>query len=240
MVNFFFNRYDDYEKFELKKEIGLIKGFLPFNYWFFDKVPKGKFIFFPIHLNYDAQVCVRNPMYYDQEFLIKNISKACPPGYTLVVKAHPYNSGVLIKKTYKLCKKLKNVKIVNSSISSFDLIKKAEMVTVINSTAGIEAIINKKPLLVFGNAYFQHYKNSLIVNNINDLPRILNDGLLVKNNNENFDDEYYKFLFSIFKTSKKGSFNFYKNYMSLGVSLGANEKIAHIENLANIISDNFN
>ena len=126
MVNFFFNRYDDYEKFELKKEIGLIKGFLPFNYWFFDKVPKGKFIFFPIHLNYDAQVCVRNPMYYDQEFLIKNISKACPPGYTLVVKAHPYNSGVLIKKTYKLCKKLKNVKIVNSSISSFDLIKKAE------------------------------------------------------------------------------------------------------------------
>ena len=240
MVNFFFNRYDDYEKFELKKEIGLIKGFLPFNHWFFDKVPKGKFIFFPIHLSYDAQVCVRNPMYYDQEFLIKNISKACPPGYTLVVKAHPYNSGVLIKKTYKLCKKLKNVKIVNSSISSFDLIKKAEMVTVINSTAGIEAIINKKPLLVFGNAYFQHYKNSLIVNNINDLPRILNDGLLVKNNNENFDDEYYKFLFSIFKTSKKGSFNFYKNYMSLGVSLGANEKIAHIENLANIISDNFN
>jgi hypothetical protein len=236
MVNFFFRRYDDYEKFELKKEIDFIKGFLPFNHYFFDKVPKEKFIFFPTHLSYDAQICVRNPMYYDQEFIIKNLSISCPPGYTIVVKAHPYNSGGVIKQTYKLCKKLKNVKIVNTGISSFELIKKAEMVAIINSTAGIEAIIQKKPLLVFGNAYFEHYKNSLIVNNINDLPLILNSGLSSKTINENFDDEYYKFLFSIFKTSKKGSFNFYKNYMSLGI----NQEKAHIENLANIVSDNFN
>ena len=175
-------------------------------------------------------------MYYDQEFLIHNLSKACPPGYTIVVKAHPYNSGGIIKKTYKLCKKLKNVKIVNTKISSFELIKKAEMVAIINSTAGIEAIIQKKPLLVFGNAYFQHYNNSILVNNINDLPRILNDSLILKNNETIFDEEYYKFLFSIFNTSKKGSFNFYKNYMNLG----PNHEKEHIENLANIVSNNFN
>lgn len=235
IINYPFNRFDDYEKFELKKEIDFIKGFFPFNHYFFDKLPKSKFIFFPTHLSYDAQICVRNPMFYDQEFLIKNLSKACPPGYTIVVKAHPYNSGALIKETYKICKSLRNVKIVNTGISSFELIKKAEMVAIINSTAGIEAIIQKKPLLVFGNAYFQHYKNSLVVNNINDLPHLLNKGLVHSIEGKNFNEEYYKFLFSIFKTSKKGSFNFYKNYMNLGV----NHEKKHIENLSKIISDNF-
>ena len=127
------------------------------------------------------------------------------------------------------------MKIVDTGISSFELIKKAEMVAIINSTAGIEAIIQKKPLLVFGNAYFQHYKNSLVVNNINDLPHLLNKALAHSIDGNNFNEEYYKFLFSIFKTSKKGSFNFYKNYMNLGV----NHEKKHIENLSKIISDNF-
>ena len=230
-----FIRYDEYEKFEIKKEIDFLTGFLPFRYYFFDKVPEGDFIFFPIHLPYDAQICVRNPMFYDQETIIQNLSDAAPPNCSIVVKAHPYNSGRVIEKTYKLCKKLKNVKIVNTGISSFELIKKSKITSVINSTGGLEAIILKKPLLVFGNAYFQHYKNAININDINSLPSILNNLFLDQPEDKSFDDEYYKFLFSIFKTSKKGSFNFYKNYMNLG----KNQNEEHINNLSKIVKDHF-
>lgn len=210
---------DYVEKNELVKEISFFIGRLrkPAKYSAIDR--SRPYIFFPLHIPWDAQISTRNPMFYSQEAIVEMLDKACPPGMTLYIKEHPYYAGGVNKKTLAGLRKCRSVKVLDPSISSLEAIKNAAAVVAINSTAGWESILLKKPLIVLGNPYYAYFKYAYKVENINQLPRILNEAVCKGDSIYNDTDEWYKFLYSAAFSTHTGAMVFYKNYMGLGKDL---------------------
>lgn len=210
---------DFIEKNELEKEISFFLGRFrtPARY---EKIDTSKpYIFFPLHIPWDAQIATRNPMFYSQEAIVEMLDKACPPGVTLYIKEHPYYAGGVNKKMLAGLKKCKSVKVLDPSISSLEAIANAAVVIAINSTAGWEGILLKKPLIVLGNPYYAYFKYAYTIDNINQLPKVLNEALCKGESIYNDADEWYKFLYSAAFSAHKGAMVFYKNYMGLGKDL---------------------
>ena len=182
------------------------------------------YIFFPLHIPWDAQIATRNPMFTSQETVIEMLAGSCPPGVGLYVKEHPYYAGGVNKKMLRNVKKFQMVKVIDPSISSFEMIRNAKAVVTINSTAGWEAILLKKPLVVLGDTFYAYFKYAYKVENINRLPKMLNEAICKGESIYNDIDGWYDFLYSAVSSSRKGSMVFYKNYMGLGRDL-SNERI---------------
>jgi len=204
---------DFFEINELKKEFMMFLDYFYFGSRY-HHIEKGKpYVFFPLHIPWDAQIATRNPMFYSQGALIEMLARSCPPGIDLCVKEHPYYHGFCNRKMRKELKKIKSVKFLDPSISSLDAIKHSSLVVTINSTAGFEAIMNKKPLVVLGNPFYAYYKHAYKIENLNELPRVVNEALCSGDKIYDDSDEWYKFMYSAISSSKKGPMLLYKKYM---------------------------
>ena len=101
---------------------------------------------------------------------------------------------------YKEIKKIPNVKIIKPTIDVFEIIQKAKLITTITGNTGLSAVFLKKPVITFGQTYYNELsfvKKSLA---FEDLP------YLVKEQLENFkynEDELLNFLAKIFESSAK-------------------------------------
>ncbi len=128
------------------------------------------------------------------------ISDALPKGWKLYVKEHPHqfrlkNYFAYMLKTipyyktegfYKQILQFDNVELIDLSISSQELIMNAQATATICGTTAIESIINKKPLILFG-------ENLTPLGKVNDVFKISSqDGLnsAVKAIGEDFKPNY--------------------------------------------------
>jgi capsule polysaccharide modification protein KpsS len=189
-----------------------------FNYDHINK--KDKFLFFPLHISWDAQIATRNPMLANQLCLVEILSRSLPYGYYLYVKEHPYNYGGEKISMLTKIKNYKNVKLIHPEVSSTELIKYSRAVITINSTAGWEALLFKKPLLTLGNTFYSFFKYTYSIKEFSNIPIILQE-CLFKNweefiKKEDYIYEWYKFLWAVFSTAQSGAAVSYKNYMGLG------------------------
>ncbi len=182
--------------------------------------PEEKFIFFPLHMWFDAQVATRNPMFRPQAALVEMLSLATPPGYKVYVKEHPYYNGGVNYDIHAKCRRLENVEVIHPAVSSMELLEHAAAVVSINSTAGWEAILMKTPLVVLGSPYYADFRLAYRVDNLNDLPRQINAALLDgKRRYQDNEDEWVRFIHAVVSTAKPESMLFYKSYMGLGRNL---------------------
>lgn len=219
-----YHRYDEIELNEFKK---LFFPFLRkirltvFKYDLADK--RDKYVFFPLHISWDAQIATRNPMFSDQLYLVRMLSKSLPYGYYLYVKEHPYNYGGERVRLLKSIKSFQNVKLIHPEASSIDLITNARAVVTINSTAGWEAIILNKPLITFGRSFYSNFKYAEPINSMRELPSIIQKVLfrdwnsLVKQTN--YVNNWKKFLWSVLSTAYEGAAISYKKYMGLDANV---------------------
>lgn len=220
---------DYVERNKVIKEILFLLGRMrpPVKYF---KIDASKpYIFFPLHIPWDAQIATRNPMFASQETVIEMLARSCPPGVGLYVKEHPYYARGVNKKMLRNIKKFQMVKVVDPSISSLEMIRNAKAVVTINSTAGWEAILLKKPLVVLGDPFYAYFKHAYKIENINCLPKVLNEAICRGESIYNDVNEWYDFLYSVVSSSHKGSMIFYKNYMGLRKDLG-DERIKLLAN----------
>ncbi|MCK5357223.1 MAG: hypothetical protein KAJ48_02410, partial [Elusimicrobiales bacterium] len=231
------NKFDYTEINELKKELLFLKSFFftSAKYTNFSN-KNSNYIFFPLHIPWDAQIATRNPMFYSQEAIVEMLANACPPNINIYVKEHPYYHGNVNNEIFKTIKKHTNVKLIHPSVSSADLIKNSKAVVTINSTAGWESILFKKPLIVLGNPFYSYFKYAYKVENINTLPKLLNEAIEKGEKIYSDTDEWYKFINSAILSSHKGSFVLYKKYMGFAKDL--TEK--RIKLLANELSEKIN
>ena len=99
---------------------------------------------------------------------------------------------------YKKLKKIPNVKLIKPNIPSFDLIAKAKLVVTITGTAGWEASFLKKPVITFGNIFYNRLSFVKNCRSYEDLP------LIVKNQLEHFqysEEELVHFIAAILEES---------------------------------------
>jgi len=115
-----------------------------------DQIPDQPFAYFPLHIDPEESTMVYAPYQTNQSAIIEALSKSLPLGMNLVVKEHPGMMGRRPFGFYRALSKIPKVILLSPLGSPFGLIRRAALTCVITGTAGWEAMMLKKPVLVLG------------------------------------------------------------------------------------------
>jgi len=156
------------------------------------------FCFFPLNAEPEITLYLYAPFSLNQIETVRQTAKSLPVGFKLYVKDHPIMYGYRTRCFYKELKKIPNVRVINSQISGYDLIIKSRLVATISGTSGWEATVLKKPVITFGDVFYN--KLSMVKNckTPEKLP------FLIKEQLENFEyveEELVNFLSAILEES---------------------------------------
>ena len=135
------------------------------------------FVYFPLHWEPEINTLLLAPFFTNQINLLTQIAKSLPAHFKLYVKEHPGMSDYRPTEYYKELKKIPNLKFINTATSSFDLIKNSKLIITITGTAGWEACLLKKPVITFGEVFFNTLSFVKKCRAIEDLPYIVKQQL---------------------------------------------------------------
>lgn len=116
--------------------------------------PSTPYVFFPLHLEPELSLLWLARFDADQIAVVRRVAQSLPVGMKLVVKEHPQMVALRPRRFYRELKKIPNVVLVRPEISSFSLIARAALVATITGTAGWEATLFGKPVITFGNIFY--------------------------------------------------------------------------------------
>ena len=118
-----------------------------------------RYVYFPLHLQPELTTSALGGRFADQLSALELLSSMVPPDTYIYAKENPKQTemqrGPLFFRRLRL---LSNVRLVDRTISSIDLIKGSKAVAVITGTAGWEALFHRKPVLIFGRAWYAEFK----------------------------------------------------------------------------------
>lgn len=135
------------------------------------------FCYYQLHLEPELAISVFAPFYSDQIWLIRQIARSLPVGFKLYVREHRDMVRHRPRAFYKRLKTIPNVKLIPPEVDLFELINKSKLVSVITSTAGWEAALLGKPVITFGNVFYNKLTSVTRCEKIEDLPYIIKKSL---------------------------------------------------------------
>ncbi|KKS00032.1 MAG: hypothetical protein UU49_C0001G0032 [Candidatus Magasanikbacteria bacterium GW2011_GWC2_41_17] len=156
------------------------------------------FAFFP--LQFEPESGLLHVAYFKTNQLetVKQVARALPVGYKLYVKEHPTMVMYRPRSFYKELKKNPNVKLINPTTKGFDVISQAKLITTITGSCGWEATLLKKPVITFGQAFYNQLSFIKKCRAFEDLPQMVKEQL----ENFNYDEnELLEYLIKIFESS---------------------------------------
>jgi hypothetical protein len=123
-----------------------------------------KYIYLALNYQPEASTTPLGGVFADQILMIKMLSYCLPKGWTIYVKEHPFQWAVCSRAYfdfryrgyYQEIARIKNVKLVPIKTNSHELIINSQAVGTVNSTAGLEALMRLKPVLLFGSVSYQY------------------------------------------------------------------------------------
>lgn len=157
-----------------------------------------KFAFYPLQLQPEISTMLMAPLYTDQINTIRHIARSLPIEFKLYVKEHFNMFGFRPRAYYKELIKIPNVKLIDPSFAGFDLIQNAKLIFVLSATTGWEAIFLKKPVISFGEIFYNALSTVKKCRGFEELPYIIKEQL------ENFqhnEKELINFISAILEDS---------------------------------------
>ena len=109
-----------------------------------------KFVFFPLQTEPETSLQTLSPEYFFQLEAIASIARDLPAGVLLAVKETFAAVGRRPDNFYEQIRAFKNVVLLEMMELGLDVTRQAEAVVTINGTAGLEAAVRGKPVIVFG------------------------------------------------------------------------------------------
>ena len=99
-----------------------------------------------------------------------------PEDQLLLVKEHPAQAGYLAEKRWKNLKnRFPNLRCIKAEVSSKEIILRSKIVITLVSTAGFEATILGKPVIVLGKIYFDVFDGVNFCSNFDEIYDLLRD-----------------------------------------------------------------
>lgn len=138
------------------------------------------FAYFPLHYEPEISLSLWAPFVTDQINLVRQVARSLPVSYKLYVKEHPQMVPYRRRAYYKELKKIPNVKLIPPGTSPFELMQKAKLVVNISASSGWQAVLLKKPVVTFGNIFYNQLSFVKKCGAMEQLPE------LVKTQLENF------------------------------------------------------
>lgn len=131
------------------------------------------YLIYPLHLEPESSTLILGKWLNDQRKIIEMISKALPVDTVLIVKEHKPSVGRRSLQFYKDIEQYHNVFLVNERIDVYPFIEQSKGVVLISSTMGLEALMLKKPILAFGERYYNVSANTYLADNFKELDQII-------------------------------------------------------------------
>lgn len=142
-------------------------------------IPDKKFIYFPLPVQPESQSYAWDPFHVNTISIIENIAKSIPSNYLLFVKEHPGQKAKNWRsiEIYKKIISLPNVRLLHPNVNNYEMISKSSLVILINNSSGLEALFYKKPVIVFGDVFYDVTSMVKKIEKIKDLPSVIHDSL---------------------------------------------------------------
>lgn len=71
-------------------------------------------------------------------------------------------SGIRPLGFYRALRALPRVRLIDQRVSSYEIIPKAEAVLTVTGTAGWEALMHRKPVVLFGHAFYEEFEEGVV------------------------------------------------------------------------------
>ncbi|MDP3935324.1 MAG: hypothetical protein Q8Q46_03870 [Candidatus Giovannonibacteria bacterium] len=195
----------------------------------FDK----KFVYFPLHYQPERNSSPQGGVFVDQILMAETLSASLPEDWLLYIKEHPtqwlYRGpdyfSYRFMGYYRALAKLKNVRILPLETSARDLTERSEAVATITGTAGWEAILRRKPALIFGYPWYRHAPGVFRIWGVDSCRSALEK---IKNGFSFSEEDIIKYLQVLDKATFHGYIDLYGQQVS---------KLSPKENSINIASE---
>jgi len=121
-----------------------------------------KYIHVSLQNQPECSTSAMGDIFVDQILMIKILSQAMPAGWVLYVKENPLQwiapraQTGRYKGYYEEIAKIKNVVLVSTTLSTFELTDNSQAVATVTGTAGWEAVLRGKPALIFGYTWYMY------------------------------------------------------------------------------------
>jgi len=136
-----------------------------------------RFAFYPLHFDPETATMLYAPRYTDQIHLIKQIARSLPLDMKLYVKEHAAMVGYRKRSYYKEIRRIPNVKLISPHINGHELVQSARLITTISGTGGWEGVLLKKPVITFGDVFYNDLPGVKRCRSFEDLPFLVKEQL---------------------------------------------------------------
>ncbi len=133
-----------------------------------------KFIYVALHNQPECSTSAMGDIFVDQMLMIDILSKAIPEDWVLYIKESPaqwvgpWAHLGRYKGYYQDITKRKNVYLIPTEVSTYELINKAQLVATVTGTVAWEAVLRDKAALIFGFTWFMYCDGIFRVDNVAD------------------------------------------------------------------------
>jgi hypothetical protein len=121
---------------------------------FEEPVAGERYELYPLHFQPEASTLVQAPLYVDQLALLRDMAASLPVGLRLYVKEHVSSRGRRPLEFYRAVREIPSVRLLGPDTDTWALIRDAAVIAVITGTVGWEGLIYEKPVVTFGDVFF--------------------------------------------------------------------------------------
>ena len=116
------------------------------------------FVYFPLHMQPELATNPMGGAFFDQALVLECLHARLPKGWKIYVKENPKQMEFMRgARFFERLRLLEHVEIVPRDTSSHALIECAQAVATITGTAGMEALVLGKPVLLFGKVWYDSF-----------------------------------------------------------------------------------
>ena len=127
-----------------------------------------KFVYYPLHLQPEASTIVCAQKYEKQLFFLDNLAKSVPADTLIYAKEHYSFLGSRDNGFYEELKKYPNIVLIDPWEDSFALIKNCQCVATLTGTAGQEAMLLRRPVIMGGDILYRNAPGIMRIEDIYD------------------------------------------------------------------------
>ena len=187
------------------------------------------YVYFPLFFE-DEALTLANYRYWAKNMLslVKEIAASLPEGYYLYVKEHPGVPGEISVSRLRALQRIPKVKVIDPIVQGQALIKGCQAIIVLQGTAGWEAFLNRKPVIVLSAATFYSY--SRLVYKVKDICKLseilckaLTEGDAIY---KRMEGEWLWFIHCVLSSLASGTFYRYEPPYFTPVNLENSKRIA--------------
>lgn len=125
-----------------------------------------KFVYYPLHLQPEASTIVCAQKYEKQLYFLDNLAKSLPADTVIYAKEHYSFLGSRPESFYEALKEYPNIVLIDPWEDSFALIEKCQCVATLTGTAGQEAMMLRRPVIMCGDILYENAPGVMRIDDI--------------------------------------------------------------------------